>query len=80
MFLALLGGAAGNLALTLGATGGVYLGGGILPRLGAEWVRASTLAERFAAKGRLHRLLAPIPLRLITLQDSPALRGVAQAL
>jgi len=80
MFLALLGSAAGNLALTLGATGGVYLGGGILPRLGADRVRASALVQRFAAKGRLRGFLEPIPLRLITLQQSPALRGAAQAL
>ena len=79
MFFAFLGSAAGNLALTLGARGGVYIGGGIVPRL-VEAARASPLIERFANKGRMKALLAPIPLRIISTDDPPALRGVARAL
>ena len=79
MFLAFLGCAAGNLALTLGARGGVYIGGGIVPRL-VGMVQASPLLERFCSKGRMKPLLQPIPLRVITALDSPALRGVARAL
>lgn len=79
MFLALLGSAAGNLALTLGARGGVYIGGGIVPRL-IDVAGTSPLRERFVGKGRMRALLEPIPLRVITTLDPPALRGVARAL
>jgi glucokinase len=79
LFCAFLGTAAGNLALTLGARGGVYLGGGILPRLG-RFLDASPLRERFEAKGRFSNYLAAIPLFVIHARQSPALRGAARAL
>jgi glucokinase len=79
MFFALLGSVAGNLALTLGARGGVYLGGGILPRL-VDLIETSTLRARFEAKGRFASYLAPIPLYLIQAQRSPALLGASRAL
>jgi len=77
-FCALLGGAAGNLALTLGARGGVYVGGGIAPRIEA-FLQASEFRSRFEAKGRFADYLAAIPTWLIDAR-APALRGAAHAL
>ena len=80
MFCSLLGTAAGNLALTLGARGGVYLGGGILPRLGAGFLERSRFRERFEAKGRFAGYLREVPTYLIVADPSPALLGAARAL
>jgi glucokinase len=77
-FCAVLGSVAGNVALTLGATGGMYIGGGIVPRLGALFT-GSRFRERFEGKGRLSGYLARIPTWLIT-EEYPALRGVAAML
>lgn len=74
-FCAFLGGAAGNLALTIGARAGVYIGGGIAPRI-IDFLRASKFRERFEDKGRLGAYLAPIPAWLIT-ASHPALGGAA---
>lgn len=74
-FTGQLGSVAGDLALTLGAKGGVYLAGGILPRWGGLFDRA-LFRHRFEAKGRFRAYLAPIPVRLITVPD-PALIGLA---
>ncbi|MDL5031797.1 glucokinase [Pelomonas sp. APW6] len=79
LFCRFLGSTAGNLALTLGATGGVYIGGGIAPRMLPE-LRASRFRERFEGKGRLQALLAPIPCFVISSPTSPALLGAARAL
>ena len=79
LFSAMLGSVAGNLALTLGARGGVYVGGGIVPRLGA-WFDGSPFRERFENKGRFTDLLAGIPVWVITSPQSPALLGAARAL
>lgn len=79
LFAGFLGSIAGNLALTLGALGGVYIGGGIAPRLG-PWLAHSPLRERFESKGRFQAYLADIPLWVITAKVSPALRGAGQAL
>ena len=79
LFCAFLGNAAGNLALTLGAKGGVYIGGGIVPRLGA-WFDASPFRARFEAKGRFRAYLAEIPAYVIHAKRSPALLGAARAL
>lgn len=79
IFCAMLGSVAGNLALTLGARGGVYVGGGIVPRLGA-WFDASPFRERFEAKGRFRAYLSAVPIWVITAQQSPALMGAARAL
>jgi glucokinase len=78
-FCALLGSVAGNLALTLGARGGVYIGGGIVPRLGDGFHR-SPFRQRFEAKGRFAGFLQPIPVWVITSAQSPALMGAARAL
>ncbi|MFC5546931.1 glucokinase [Massilia aerilata] len=77
-FCAVLGSVAGNVALTLGATGGMYIGGGIVPRLGSLFT-GSRFRERFEGKGRLSGYLARIPTWLIT-EEYPALRGVAAML
>jgi glucokinase len=77
-FCAVLGSVAGNVALTLGATGGMYVGGGIVPRLGKLFT-GSRFRERFEGKGRLSPYLARIPTWLIT-EEYPALRGVAAML
>ncbi len=78
IFCGALGTAAGNLAITLGAQGGVYIGGGIVPRLGDFFDRSSFRA-RFEAKGRFSSYLAAVPTWVITAAN-PALRGVAAAL
>jgi glucokinase len=79
MFCAMLGSVAGNLALTLGARGGVYVGGGIVPRLGT-WFDSSPFRERFETKGRFQRYLSELPVWVITSAQSPALIGAARAL
>lgn len=79
IFCAMLGSVAGNLALTLGARGGVYVGGGIVPRLGA-WFHQSPFRERFDNKGRFTGLLQGMPVWVITSAQSPALLGAARAL
>lgn len=78
MFCALLGSTAGNLALTLGARGGVFIGGGIVPRLGSFFDN-SPFRERFEAKGRFRAYQSAIPTFLITAAN-PALTGAAAAL
>jgi glucokinase len=77
-FCALLGSFAGNVALTLGARGGVYIGGGIVPRFGDRFF-ASRFRERFESKGRFRGYLQEIPTALIT-DTLAALSGAAQAL
>jgi glucokinase len=74
-FCAMLGTVAGDLALTIGATGGIYIAGGILLRF-KEAFAASAFRERFESKGRFSGLLAKIPTHLI-LEPSPALLGLA---
>jgi len=77
-FCAMLGSFAGSVALTLGARGGVYIGGGIVPRLGDRFTR-SAFRQRFEAKGRFSAFLLPIPTPVIT-DTLAALDGAAQAL
>ena len=77
-FCAMLGGFAGSVALTLGARGGVYVGGGIVPRLG-DYFFQSRFRERFEAKGRFQAYLAGIPTALIT-DTLAAMGGVARAI
>ena len=78
LFCALLGGFAGNVALTLGARGGLFIGGGIAPRF-AERFLASAFRERFEAKGRFRAYLAAIPTPLI-IDTLAALTGAALAI
>ncbi len=79
LFFALLGTTAGNLALTLGAFGGVYIGGGVVPRLLAL-MESSPFRARFEAKGRFASYLADIPTWVIDSDFPPALVGAARAL
>lgn len=79
LFFSFLGSMSGNLALTLGARGGVYIGGGIVPRLLPQ-LQASRFRERFEAKGRFRSYLAEIPCRVIVADVSPALTGACRAL
>lgn len=77
-FCSLLGSFAGNVALMLGARGGIYIGGGIVPRMEARFF-ASAFRERFEAKGRLRGYLEAIPTALIT-DTLVALTGAAAAI
>jgi len=78
MFCAMLGTVAGNLALTLGARGGIFIAGGIVPRLGARFAE-SQFRARFEAKGRFRDYLAAVPTYVIT-RPFPALLGAAKLL
>ena len=79
MFAGFLGSVSGDLALTLGALGGVYLGGGVVPRwLG--WFESSVFRERFEAKGRFREYLKDIPVYVINATESPALLGASRSL
>jgi glucokinase len=76
VFLAILGGFAGNVALTLGARGGVYLGGGVLPRI-SDRVRKSRFRARFETTApALSDYVAAIATSLIV-AEQPALTGAA---
>jgi glucokinase len=77
-FCGMLGTVAGNLAVTLGAQGGIYIGGGIVPRLGARFGR-SCFRARFEAKGRFAQYLAQVPTFVIT-APYPAFVGVSAIL
>src|SRR5689334_11043944 len=72
MFCAMLGTVAGNLALILGARGGVYIAGGIVPRQGTHFSETQFRA-RFEAKGRFQPYLAAIPTYVISTQSRPSL-------
>jgi glucokinase len=76
LFVSLYGAAAGNLALTFLATGGVFLGGGIAPKI-LPRLRGPIFLEAFLSKGRLRPLLEKIPVRVI-LNDRTALLGAAR--
>ena len=74
MFFAMLGTVAANLAVTTGARGGIYIAGGIVPRL-VEQLRKSEFRARFEDKGRYRQYLAAIPTHVIT-APLPAFRGL----
>jgi glucokinase len=78
VFFALLGAAAGNLALTVYARGGVYLGGGIVPAL-ADFAARSPLRRRFDERGAMSEMTSAIPLYLI-LDAEPGLTGALASL
>ncbi len=77
-FCALLGGYAGNVALSFGAVGGVMIGGGVASHL-AEPIAKGVFRERFEDKGRFAAYLRPIGTALIT-REQPALDGLVHAL
>ena len=75
MFIAILGSVAGDVALVHGATGGVMIGGGIVPRL-RPLLAGSAFCERFLAKEPMRALLEKMPVRLI-IAEHVALHGAA---
>ena len=75
IFTSFLGNVAGNLALTLGAFGGIFIGGGIVAKLGSAFDE-SLFREKFEDKGRFAAYLKRVPTQLIT-HESPALLGAA---
>lgn len=77
LFCELLGTVAANLCVTLGARGGVFIGGGIVPALGT-WFDRSGFRARFEQKGRFHDYVRAVPTQVITARN-PALRGAARA-
>jgi glucokinase len=76
LWISIYGAEAGNLALKLMATGGVYLGGGIAPKLVTK-LAGSLFMQAFVSKGRMQPLLEAIPVRVIT-NDKIALFGAAR--
>jgi glucokinase len=75
LFVSIYGAAAGNLALQVMAVGGVYIGGGIAPKI--IWkLRDGTFVKAFKDKGRLSRIVTQIPVRVI-LNERTALLGAA---
>ncbi|MCG8381501.1 MAG: glucokinase [Gammaproteobacteria bacterium] len=77
LFYGWLGVVAGNLALTLGARGGVYIGGGIVPRL-LDDLEQSPFRQRFEQRGRFSDYLQKIPTFVIA-SETPALLGLVHA-
>jgi len=75
LFISVLGAAAGNLALTGLTRGGMYLGGGIAPKV-LQKLREGLFMEAFVNKGRFRPLLEQTPVRVI-LNDKAALLGAA---
>jgi glucokinase len=76
LWISIYGAEAGNLALKLMATGGVYLGGGIAPKLATK-LAGPLFMQAFLSKGRMQPLLESIPVRIIT-NDKIALFGAAR--
>jgi len=72
----LYGAEAGNLALKVMATGGVFVGGGIAPRI-VDKLKGAAFTQAFCAKGRLQPVLEAIPIRVI-MNDKTALYGAAR--
>jgi glucokinase len=78
IFARQLGAVSGDLALTAGARGGVFVGGGVVPAMGTAFDR-KLFSEGFLSKGRFREYLEPIPVRLV-LNPTAALQGAARAL
>ena len=76
LFVSIYGAEAGNLALKIMATGGIYLGGGIAPKMLPK-LAGPLFMEGFLSKGRMQHLLEAIPVRVIT-NDKVALLGAAR--
>jgi glucokinase len=75
LFTSIYGAAAGNLALQVMAVGGVFIGGGIAPRI--IWkLKDRTFMKAFKEKGRLSHIVVPIPVKVI-MNERTALLGAA---
>jgi glucokinase len=77
-FCAILGAVAGDVALTMGSRGGVYIAGGIAPRI-LPFLKASPFRERFERKGRFQPYMADIPTWVITHKHAALLGGARVA-
>jgi len=77
LFIAVYGAETGNLALKLLAIGGVFVGGGIAPKILPKLVNGSAFMEAFVSKGRLRPLMEKIPVKVI-INDETALLGAAR--
>jgi len=75
-YVSFYGAKAGNLALNMMATGGVYIGGGIAPKI-VQKLKEPVFIESFTSKGRMKELLSSIPVRVI-MNDQTALLGAAR--
>src|SRR5580693_6758544 len=76
IFVSLYGSEAGNLALKMLATGGMYVGGGIAPKI-IRKLSSTAFMKSFSAKGRIGGVLKDIPVRVIT-NDKTALLGAGR--
>jgi glucokinase len=77
LFVSMYGAEAGNLALKMMAVAGVYVAGGIAPKI-LDWLKRPSFHRAFVAKGRMRRLLEAIPVRVVV-SDRVALVGAARA-
>lgn len=77
IFVSVYGAVAGDVALTIGARGGVFIAGGIAPKI-LDAIRDGPFLESFLAKGRLRDYLTAIPVRVV-LNDEVGLLGAAAA-
>ncbi len=75
-FCALMGSFAGNLALTYGAKGGVYIAGGIVPRI-TDFIRSSAFSARFSEKGVMSDYVKDVPVYLISYEQVAFLGAAA---
>ena len=76
LFVSIYGAEAGNMALKIMATGGIYLGGGIAPKMLSK-LSGPLFMQAFTGKGRMQALLESMPVRVIT-NDRIALLGAAR--
>ncbi len=77
IFISIYGAESGNLALKLLATGGVFVGGGIAPKILPNLMKGSAFMEAFVSKGRMRSLMEKIPVHVIV-NDETALLGAAR--
>jgi glucokinase len=76
LFVSLYGAEAGNLALRMMATGGIYIGGGVAPRILPK-LKTPAFMSAFMGKGRMQSLLEAVPVKVIV-KDTAALLGAAR--
>ena len=73
-----MGSASGNLALTYGAKGGIYIAGGVVPKF-IDFFINSDFRHKFEEKGRFVSYLKPIPIYIV-IRDNLGLLGAAKKL
>jgi glucokinase len=77
LFVSLYGAEAGNLALKMMAVHGVYMAGGIAPKI-VDWLKRPSFRRAFVAKGRMRPMLEAVPVRVV-MNDRVGLLGAARA-